>query len=94
MISFNQIDDILVFNGVVDFRKSIDGLANLVQQEVVIESTCVYWKPLCTMCVKSSTYHVGTQRFAAKYLYSLGVQADLPGADLELDFSKYSRGLI
>ena len=34
MISFNQVDDILVYNGVVDFRKSIDGLAALVEQEL------------------------------------------------------------
>ncbi len=34
MMNFNQIDDILVYNSGVDFRKSIDGLASLVEQEL------------------------------------------------------------
>jgi hypothetical protein len=34
MINMNSIDDILIYNGVVDFRKSIDGLSTLVQDEL------------------------------------------------------------
>jgi transposase len=35
MINMNTIDDILIYNGQVDFRKSIDGLSTLVQDELV-----------------------------------------------------------
>jgi transposase len=35
MINMNSIDDILIYNGSVDFRKSIDGLSTLVQDELV-----------------------------------------------------------
>jgi transposase len=35
MINMNSIDDILIYNGVVDFRKSIDGLSTLVQEGLV-----------------------------------------------------------
>jgi len=35
MINMNLIDDILIYNGQVDFRKSIDGLSTLVQDELV-----------------------------------------------------------
>lgn len=35
MVDMNLIDDILIYNGHVDFRKSIDGLSTLVQDELV-----------------------------------------------------------
>ena len=35
MINMNSINDILIYNGRVDFRKSIDGLSTLVQDELV-----------------------------------------------------------
>lgn len=34
MIKPEHIDDILIYNGFVDFRKSIDGLSSLVQDEL------------------------------------------------------------
>lgn len=34
MIHMRSIEDILIYNGVVDFRKSIDGLSQLVEQEL------------------------------------------------------------
>lgn len=34
MISLKEVDDILLYNGSVDFRKSIDGLASIVSAEL------------------------------------------------------------
>lgn len=34
MINMQSIDDILIYNAKVDFRKSIDGLSTLVEQEL------------------------------------------------------------
>ena len=35
MLNLKLIEDILIYNGVVDFRKSIDGLSTIVEQELV-----------------------------------------------------------